>query len=189
MVSERRRNNLEYYAVVTGRLDEPAIFSSWGDAHPRVTGCKAEFKGFVSIQEARDYMERKGFAGWKEIIKDTALETTPARNSMAYYAVAHGANPGIRDFWYGPEGASQAVHEISGACHKHFRTKEQAEAFIEDWKETYAEVWRRAVKEALDNGLRPLGMKLDTKEILRGANQDPAINGISQRFDSVMSFT
>lgn len=70
-----------------------------GDAHPRVTGCKAVFKGFVSIQEARDYMERQGFMGCKEIIKDTALETTPARNSMAYYAVAHGANPGIREVW------------------------------------------------------------------------------------------
>jgi hypothetical protein len=52
-----------------------------GDAHPRVIGCTAEFKGFVSIQ------------------KDTALETTPERKDKAYYAVAHGANPGIREFW------------------------------------------------------------------------------------------
>jgi len=70
-----------------------------GDVHPRVTGCVAEYKGFISIQDARDYMERKGFAGCQEIIKDTALETTPTRNNMAYYAVAHGANPGIRRVW------------------------------------------------------------------------------------------
>ena len=29
MGSVRRRKNLEYYAVVTGRVDEPTIFSSW----------------------------------------------------------------------------------------------------------------------------------------------------------------
>jgi viroplasmin and RNaseH domain-containing protein len=70
-----------------------------GDAHPRVIGCTAEFKRFVSIQKARDYMEQKGIVGYKEIIKDTALETTPERKDKAYYAVAHGANPGIREFW------------------------------------------------------------------------------------------
>jgi hypothetical protein len=89
----------------------------------------------------------------------------------------------------GPEGALEDIREISGACHKHFRTKEQAEAFIEDWKEAYAEVWRRAVKGALDEGLRPQNMNLDTKEILRRANQDPAIEGISQRFGSMISLT
>jgi predicted nucleotidyltransferase len=88
----------------------------------------------------------------------------------------------------GPQGALQSIHEIDGACYKRFRTKEQAEAFIEDWKEAYAEVVRRVVKEALDEGLRPQNMKLDAKEILRGANRDPTLEGISQRFDSVMSF-
>jgi viroplasmin and RNaseH domain-containing protein len=95
----------------------------------------------------------------------------------------------IPTIYSGPEGALQDIHGISGACHKHFRTKEQAEAFIEDWKETYAEVLRREVKKALDEGLRPKDMKLDTKVIMRGADQDPAIEGISQRFDSVMSIT
>lgn len=94
----------------------------------------------------------------------------------------------IPTIYSGPEGALQDIHGIPGACYKHFRTKEQAEAFIEDWKETYAEVWCRAVKEALDKGLRPQDMKLDAKEIMRGADQDPAIEGISRRFDSVMSF-
>jgi viroplasmin and RNaseH domain-containing protein len=95
----------------------------------------------------------------------------------------------IPTLYSGPEGALQYIHEVPGACHKHFRTKEQAEAFIEDWKETYAEVWRRAVGEALDEGLRPQDMKLNIKEMMRGADRDPAVEEISQRFDSVMSFT
>jgi hypothetical protein len=87
----------------------------------------------------------------------------------------------------GPTGASREIEQISGACHKHFKTKEQAEAFIDDWKESYAEVWRRAVKEALDNGLRPRDMKLDTKEILHEVEEDPAIEEISQQFDSMLA--
>ncbi|KAJ5471921.1 hypothetical protein N7539_008490 [Penicillium diatomitis] len=31
----------------------------------------------------------------------------------------------------------------------------QAEAFIEDWKESYAEIWYQSIKEALNHGLRP----------------------------------
>lgn len=31
----------------------------------------------------------------------------------------------------------------------------QAEAFIEDWKESYAEVWCELIKEVLDRGFRP----------------------------------
>jgi hypothetical protein len=38
---------------------------------------------------------------------------------------------------------------------KKFRTRAQAEAFIEDWKETYADVWREMIKEVLDQGFRP----------------------------------
>jgi hypothetical protein len=32
-------------------------------------------------------------------------------------------------------------------------------------------------------------MKLNIKEMMRGADRDPAVEEISQRFDSVMSFT
>lgn len=32
----------------------------------------------------------------------------------------------------------------------------QAEAFINDWKETYAEIWCEMIKDALDRGYRPL---------------------------------
>jgi hypothetical protein len=50
----------------------------------------------------------------------------------------------------GKTGAQKEVHEISGACHKWFKTKAHAIAFIEDWKESFAEVWRREGKKALD---------------------------------------
>lgn len=35
----------------------------------------------------------------------------------------------------------------------------QAEAFIEDWKESYAEVWCGLIKESLDRGFRPRGIE------------------------------
>lgn len=81
----------------------------------------------------------------------------------------------------------EEIHEVPGACYKRFRTQEQAEAFIEDWKEAYAEIWRRAVKEGLDKGLRPQDMKLNTQEILRGASRVLDMEEMSRRFDSVIS--
>lgn len=70
-----------------------------GDVHPRVTGCPAKHKSFFTIDEAREFMRENGVFQYKEIIKSTALDTTPERDSMVYYAVAHGAKPGIRAAW------------------------------------------------------------------------------------------
>jgi hypothetical protein len=44
-------------------------------------------------------MKVKGVSEFEEVIKDTALDTTPTRNSVAYYAVAHGVTPGIKAVW------------------------------------------------------------------------------------------
>jgi hypothetical protein len=63
------------------------------------------------------------------------------------------------------------VKEISGACHKRFRTRSQAEAFIEDWKDSFADVWRRKIREALDQGLKPCDMKLSVEGILYGPDK------------------
>jgi viroplasmin and RNaseH domain-containing protein len=68
------------------------------DAHPRVTGRLAEHKAFHTIEDARVYMMGMGISKCKEVIQSTA-DTTPEKNNMAYYAVAHGANPGIRKVW------------------------------------------------------------------------------------------
>lgn len=69
----------------------------------------------------------------------------------------------------GNTGAETEVDEVSGACHKRFRTRAQAEAFIEDWKEAFADVWRRAIKKGLDQGLRPRDMKLIVEDVLHEA--------------------
>lgn len=63
------------------------------------------------------------------------------------------------------------MKEISGACHKRFRTHSQAEAFIEDWKDSFADVWRRKIREELDQGLKPYDMKLSVEGILHGPDE------------------
>ncbi|KAI2788539.1 hypothetical protein POX_e06557 [Penicillium oxalicum] len=151
----RRRGNKEYYAIVTGRVKEPTIYSSWGDAHPRITGCESKYKSCWTLQEARTYMERMGATKVKEVIKSGAGETTPLGGN-GFYAVANGKRPGIYPFYYGENGAEKEVTEEKGSCHKRFRTMAQAEAFIEDWKETYAQIWHEIIKNALDRGHRPL---------------------------------
>lgn len=115
-MAPRRHENNEYYAVFCGRVDEPTIFSSWyflsyivmmnrlitsnrGDAHPRVTGCPSEHKAFVTIEDARLYMKKKGVMKAKEVIKKGAGETTPLKGDLPFYAVAHGKHPGIYPNW------------------------------------------------------------------------------------------
>lgn len=63
------------------------------------------------------------------------------------------------------------MKEISGACHKRFKTRPQAEAFIKDWRDSYADVWRRVIREGLDQGLRPCDMKLSVEGILHGPDK------------------
>ncbi|ORY61000.1 uncharacterized protein BCR38DRAFT_349462 [Pseudomassariella vexata] len=164
--------NKEYYAVFRGRVNEPTIFSSWGDAHPRVTGCISIHKSFFTIEDARKYMSERGVTAPKEILKPGAGDTSPLLHSEAFYAVAHGKRTGILSYWYGTIGSEPEVKEISGACHKRFKTRAQAEAFIEDWKESYADVWRRAIKEGLDKDRRPHDMKVKVKGILRAIDRD-----------------
>lgn len=114
-MTSRRRKNKEYYAVVNGRVDEPTIFSSWyflsyivarnrliayrGDVHPRVTGCHAKYKAFFTTEGARAYMNKEGVTEPKEVIKAGAGMTSPSWGSNAYYAVAHGKQPGITLYW------------------------------------------------------------------------------------------
>jgi hypothetical protein len=55
---------------------------------------------------------------------------------------------------------------VSSNCHKYFRTRAQAEAFIEDWKQTVASIYYKAIREALDDGFRPDDMKFNVAGIL-----------------------
>jgi hypothetical protein len=70
----------------------------------------------------------------------------------------------------GTTGSKLEVEEISGAYHKRFRTLAQAEAFIEDWKESFANLLWRVIREGLDQGLRPCNMKLSVGILLHGAD-------------------
>ena len=74
----------------------------------------------------------------------------------------------------------EQIHEIPGACHMRFKTEVQAKAFIEDWKESYAEVWRREAKQALDRGLRPRDMKVSIDGILFEADEDDVVEDLEK---------
>ncbi|KAF2703981.1 hypothetical protein K504DRAFT_463056 [Pleomassaria siparia CBS 279.74] len=179
-----RKKNNEYYAVISGRIDTPTIFSSWGDVHPRVTGCESVWEGFFSRIEAELYMRKNGVSNFETVIKDTALNTTPVKGDEPYYAVANGSAPGIKRAWSGEDGALKAVREMPGACHKRFRTEAQALAFIEDWKEAYAEVVRRAVIEQLDRGLRPQNIYLDVGGLFYEGRRD-SVEPMAGLFESL----
>ncbi|KAB8077674.1 hypothetical protein BDV29DRAFT_167919 [Aspergillus leporis] len=107
----------EYYAAFTGRVEEPTIFSSWGDAHPRVTGCTSLHGAFETLEDARAYMKRMGATQAKEVMKVDAGETAPL-NGNRFYAVANGVNPGIYDLYRGRCGAEREVKKEAGSCHK-----------------------------------------------------------------------
>ncbi|KAL1868930.1 hypothetical protein Daus18300_005766 [Diaporthe australafricana] len=170
-MAKRKAKKIEYFAVVKGRIDEPTIFSSWGDAHPRVTGCESIHKGFPTIEEARNYMFENRVPKPKEDLKEGAGETTPIPNSLYYYAVASGDKPGIYPYC-GEQGSKQQVTEMSGSCHKRFRTQQQAEDFIKDWKETVASLYLAAIKNALDEGLRPKDMKFRVEDVFSLPSND-----------------
>ncbi|KAK2035881.1 hypothetical protein LZ31DRAFT_300355 [Colletotrichum somersetense] len=178
-MAPRKTEVKEFYAVFKGRVDEPTIFSSWGDAHPRVTGCKAEFKGFSTLQKALDYMKHRGVLSPRRVIKEGAGESTPDRGSDGYYAVANGRNPGIYQYWSGQTQALSQLHETPGACCKRFKTEKQAETFIEDWIQAMADVLLRSIREALDQGMRPKDMSLDVSGLFDWNQNDPESHDVT----------
>lgn len=102
-----------------------------------------------------------------------ALVSIPA---ISTYLPSKGLSEELLTSSSGKPGAKEEVNQFSGACHKHFRTRAQAEAFIGDWKDSYAEIWRSAIKEALDQGLRPVDMKFEVEGILRLPENDGIID-------------
>jgi hypothetical protein len=85
-------------------------------------------------------------------------------------------------------GAFEDTNEFRNACHKWFRTEAQAEAFIQDWKESFADVWRREVRKALDVGLRPRDMKFSIEGILHEGGEDTTdAEDIAKQFDTKLA--
>ena len=55
----------------------------------------------------------------------------------------------------GNEGALPEVDSFRHACHKHFKSKDQADEFITDWIETYLEMMKYESRKQLQAGWRP----------------------------------
>lgn len=71
-----------------------------GDVHPLITGfLNPGFCGFATLAEAEAYMKEKGVKDYKYEIKPGAGDTTPEIGQKAYYAVANGREPGIREYY------------------------------------------------------------------------------------------
>jgi hypothetical protein len=69
--------------------------------------------------------------------------------------------------YIGRDGAKPEVEKFKGACHKHFRTRAQAEAFIEDWKSAVVDVYQKMIRASLDNGNRPPNMRLTVNSLFQ----------------------
>ena len=54
-----------------------------------------------------------------------------------YYAVACGFKTGIFTSWYGINGAEYAVNGFTGALYKGFKTKKEAERWLEYTRKVY----------------------------------------------------
>lgn len=76
--------------------------------------------------------------------------------------------PRKRERWHGARDG-----ELSGACHKHFRTLAQAEAFIADWAEMYAFMVKANIQKELLDAYRPAKTKgLPTEFTLKTGGSD-----------------
>ncbi|RAL15895.1 RNase H1/viroplasmin domain-containing protein [Aspergillus homomorphus CBS 101889] len=151
-----RREKKKFYAVVSGRVAEATIFSSWGDAHPHITGCLSVHEGFETLPEAQKYMMEKGIDKPKLVIHDDTKETRPQPHSGRFYAVAFGRRPGVYLSW---KDAEPQVKDYPHACHKRFATRAQAQAFIRDWEESHADICRGDAIDKLGKGLRPTDLE------------------------------
>lgn len=60
---------------------------------------KPIFHGFETLSEAEKYMDSKGVEFYEYNIKYGAGTTNPTKSSKAYYAVANGRNPGIKEYY------------------------------------------------------------------------------------------
>lgn len=87
----------------------------------------------------------------------------------------------------GGKGACEETAKAPNACHKQFRTEAQAEAFIEDWKEAYAEVVYRAVKEGLGRGMKPRDLELNLEGLLFEESRDYNVEQMGETFSSQLN--
>ncbi|KAJ5152467.1 hypothetical protein N7492_009747 [Penicillium capsulatum] len=151
------------------RVDKPTIYSSWSQAHPRIIGCEgADHQKFDTLEDARKEMEERGFEDVDIFVKKSAEpQITPLRKGK-HYAVAGGKTTRVFTDW---KDAEKAINGTT-ACQKVFSTKQEAEDFIESWKDAYADVWRRAIRQGLNDGWKVRDMSLNIGSFLLRENDN-----------------
>ncbi|KAM3485415.1 hypothetical protein MY8738_001422 [Beauveria namnaoensis] len=125
------------------------------------------------LAEARAWLRERTQDEIHEVLKDRH----PYRGKGGFYAVANGRKVGVFHNWCD---CQLQTAEVEGACFKKFETEQEAEAFIQDWKQAVVEVYMVEIKTALDNGFRPAHMKFNVKKKLlprdtkKAAEPEPA---------------
>ncbi|KAJ5471819.1 hypothetical protein N7539_008762 [Penicillium diatomitis] len=159
----------KFYAVYKGRVDKPTIYSSWSQAHPRVIECEgAEHKKWDTLEDARKGMKDRGFEDVDIFVKKSAETKIASLRKDKYYAVAGGKTTRVFTSW---EDAKEAINGTT-ACQECFSTKQEAEEFIENWKDAYADVCRRAIRQGLNEGWKARDMSLNIGSILLRENDN-----------------
>ncbi|KAJ5751465.1 uncharacterized protein N7511_008430 [Penicillium nucicola] len=159
----------KFYAVYKGRVDKPTIYSSWSQAHPIVIGCEgADHQKFDTLEEARKAMKGRGFEDVDIFVKKSAETKVTSLQKGKHYAVAGGKSTRVFTSW---KNAEKAINGTT-ACQECFSTKQEAEEFIESWKDAYADVWRRAIRQGLNEGWKARDMSLNIELFLLRENDN-----------------
>ncbi|KAL4983811.1 hypothetical protein BDW68DRAFT_181258 [Aspergillus falconensis] len=162
-----RRN---YYAIHKGRVDQPTIFSSWVQVHPRVVGYNgAKHQCFDTLEDARNWVQGEGRNEFSEIVKSKLASKTSQRPRGKFYAIAYGRTTGVFED-YGE--VEKAIKGFKSACYQRFDTPEEAKEFIDQWRAAYSEVWQREIKRRLHNGWLPRDLSFNTELILETDNEN-----------------
>lgn len=143
--------------------------ASWGihflnnctraQVHPKVTEYSgADHGGFETLEHARNSLRKRGFSKFTEIVKNGSGNKTITRRRKKFHAIAYGKNTGIfEDYRYELNSlyrmdlirnsdAEQAIKGFRSACYQSFKTREEAERFIDEWNISYNEVQQREDK-------------------------------------------
>ncbi|KAL4749321.1 hypothetical protein BDW72DRAFT_204863 [Aspergillus terricola var. indicus] len=154
-----------YYAIYKGRVDRPTIVSSWAQAHPRLEGYNgADHRGFDTLEEARESMQKRGFSEFSEIVKSISERKTVLRSDERFYAVANGRFTGVfKDY----QVVRKATEKFESACHQRFNTQDEAEEFIEQWRLACSEVWQREIIKKLHDGWLLRDLSFNAEMILK----------------------
>ncbi|ODM16944.1 hypothetical protein SI65_07342 [Aspergillus cristatus] len=175
----------KYYAVYTGRVDKPTIYSSWAQAHPRVIQCKNEYKEFKTRQDAINWLVGEMQAtNIHDATEDGDMvrssSSSPSPSKKKYYAVAYGRQTGVFHNW---EDAKGATSGFTSACHESFRTEHEAKQFIEDWREACADVWRLEIRRGLNDGWKPEDLAVDISKIM--AKEGVLVESACKKFEEL----